>query len=97
MKYSIGAVLTFASLAFSTPVPDENASLVKRATNAFAVGTKINIEGDTTYFAGTNSYWISYLNNAADVDQTMKNIQASGLKVLRVWGRAINLWLYDFY
>jgi len=91
MKLSTGAILAFASLALSTPVPDGESSLVKRATNAFATGTKINIEGSTNYFAGTNSYWISFLDNAADVDQTMKNIQASGLKVLRVWGMLTSL------
>jgi len=89
MKLSTGAILAFASLAFSTPVPDADTGLVKRATNAFATGTKISIEGSTAYFAGTNSYWLSFLNSASDVDQTMKNVQASGLKVLRVWGKKL--------
>jgi mannan endo-1,4-beta-mannosidase len=87
MKLSTAAVLAFAGLAFSSPVPDSETGLAKRASNAFASGTKINIEGSTRYFAGTNSYWISFLNDAGDVDQTMKNIAASGLKVLRVWGK----------
>lgn len=87
MKFSTSAILAFASFVLTSPVPDESTGLSKRATNAFAVGTRINIEGSTNYFVGSNSYWISYLNSAADVDQTMKNLQASGLKVLRVWGK----------
>ena len=87
MKFSASAILAFASIAFATPVPDASTGLQKRATNAFAVGTRFNIEGSTNYFVGSNSYWISYLSNPADVDQTMAHLQASGLKVLRVWGK----------
>lgn len=88
MKFSTSAILAFANIAFASPVPDaSSSSLVKRATNAFAVGTRFNIEGSTNYFVGSNSYWISYLSNPADVDQTMAHLQASGLKVLRVWGK----------
>jgi mannan endo-1,4-beta-mannosidase len=35
---------------------------------------------------GTNTYWIGFLTNNADVDLVMSHIAASGLKVLRVWG-----------
>ena len=49
-------------------------------------GTRFSIDGVTKYFAGTNSYWISFLTNDADVDLAMGNIAKSGLKILRVWG-----------
>ncbi|KAK0715565.1 glycoside hydrolase superfamily [Lasiosphaeris hirsuta] len=49
-------------------------------------GTRFSIDGVTKYFAGTNSYWISFLTNNKDVDTVMDNIAASGLKILRVWG-----------
>ncbi|KAH8750151.1 glycoside hydrolase superfamily [Diaporthe sp. PMI_573] len=49
-------------------------------------GTLFNIDGNTGYFAGTNSYWIGFLPNNADVDLVMSHLQTSGLKVLRVWG-----------
>lgn len=81
--------MAFVGLALSTSTQNhESSGIAKRATNAFAVGTKINIDGSTNYFVGTNSYWISFLNDAGDVDQAMKNMAASGLKVLRVWGKA---------
>ena len=88
MKLASAALLAFFGLTIASPTSNsESSSIVKRAANAFAVGTKINIDGSTKYFVGTNAYWISFLNDAGDVDQAMKNIAASGLKVLRVWGK----------
>jgi mannan endo-1,4-beta-mannosidase len=49
-------------------------------------GTQFSIDGVTKYFAGTNSYWISFLTNDNDVNLVMGNIAKSGLKILRVWG-----------
>ncbi|KAF3225456.1 hypothetical protein TWF106_002592 [Orbilia oligospora] len=49
-------------------------------------GTKFNIDGKFGYFAGTNAYWLSFTTNNADIDQVMSHLQASKLKVLRVWG-----------
>jgi mannan endo-1,4-beta-mannosidase len=51
-----------------------------------ADGTRFSIDGKTGYFAGTNSYWISFLTNNGDVDTVMDHLSASGLKILRVWG-----------
>lgn len=53
---------------------------------ASASGTQFTIDGVTKYFAGTNSYWISFLTNNADVDTALDSLVASGLKILRVWG-----------
>ncbi|KAF1812605.1 putative mannan endo-1,4-beta-mannosidase A [Eremomyces bilateralis CBS 781.70] len=49
-------------------------------------GLKFNIDGVTKYFAGTNSYWISFLTNNADVDKSLDDFKSSGLKILRIWG-----------
>ncbi|KAK4189477.1 mannan endo-1,4-beta-mannosidase A, partial [Podospora australis] len=51
-----------------------------------ADGTRFNIDGKTGYFAGTNSYWISFLTNNRDVDLVLDHLQTSGLKILRIWG-----------
>jgi mannan endo-1,4-beta-mannosidase len=51
-----------------------------------ASGTNFIIDGKQQYFAGTNTYWIGFQTNNADVDLVMKNIASSGMKVLRVWG-----------
>jgi len=53
---------------------------------AKAVGSVFEINGKEGYFAGTNTYWIGFLTDNADVDLVMSHIAASGLKVLRVWG-----------
>ncbi|TGJ87653.1 hypothetical protein E0Z10_g1151 [Xylaria hypoxylon] len=34
----------------------------------------------------TNSYWIGFLTNNADVDTSLDQLKNAGLKVLRVWG-----------
>jgi mannan endo-1,4-beta-mannosidase len=51
-----------------------------------ADGTRFSIDGKTGYFAGTNSYWISFLTNNGVVDTVMDHLSSSGLKILRVWG-----------
>jgi mannan endo-1,4-beta-mannosidase len=53
---------------------------------AKAVGSVFEINGKQGYFSGTNSYWIGFLTDNADVDLVMSHVAASGLKVLRVWG-----------
>ncbi|KAI0877824.1 glycoside hydrolase superfamily [Hypoxylon argillaceum] len=55
-------------------------------TFASTSGLNFKIDGKTGYFAGTNSYWIGFLTNNADVDTALDNLQDAGLKILRVWG-----------
>lgn len=90
MKSALTLLPLLTNLALATLTAGVNSSaLGKRAINAFAVGTKINIDGSTKYFVGSNSYWISFLNDAGDVDQTIKHLAETGLKVLRVWGKFV--------
>ncbi|KAF3384799.1 putative mannan endo-1,4-beta-mannosidase F [Penicillium rolfsii] len=49
-------------------------------------GLNFTIDGKTSYYAGTNSYWIGFLANNADVDLVMQHLYDSGLRILRVWG-----------
>jgi mannan endo-1,4-beta-mannosidase len=49
-------------------------------------GLKFEINGKTSYFAGSNSYWIGFLTNNADVDLVFDHMNESGLRILRVWG-----------
>src|SRR3569833_213007 len=59
-----------------------------RTSAAFpsADGLKFKIDDQTKYVGGTNSYWIGFMTNNADVDLVMDHISKSGLKILRVWG-----------
>ena len=90
-------IITIASLAgaaCAAPTisrPDAgkaSSSLADRQTSTFpsTSGTSFVIDGKQQYFAGTNTYWIGFQTNNADVDLVMKNIASSGMKVLRVWG-----------
>ncbi|KAH8717052.1 glycoside hydrolase superfamily [Phaeosphaeriaceae sp. PMI808] len=61
-------------------------NVVPRASFPKADGTKFNIDGVTKYYAGTNSYWIPFLTNDSDVNTIMSHVEASGQRILRVWG-----------
>lgn len=75
-----------SSLAFGLSLLSVAGLLFPVTAKSTVNGTRFSIDGVTKYFAGTNSYWISFLTNDADVDLAMGNIAKSGLKVLRVWG-----------
>jgi len=72
-----------AAVAVATAIP---ATVAPRASYVTTSGRQFNIDGTTGYFAGTNTYWISFLTDNDDIDLVMKDVAASGLKVLRVWG-----------
>jgi len=86
------ASLAGAACAFPTSnrphSTDTTSSLEERQTDSFpsTSGTSFIIDGKQQYFAGTNTYWIGFQSNNADVDLVMKNIASAGMKVLRVWG-----------
>ncbi|KAI3538532.1 mannanase [Colletotrichum filicis] len=80
----LALVSIFANLASiqALAVPEPR----QASTFPSASGTKFTIDGQTKYFAGSNSYWISFLTNNADVDLVMDNVAKAGLKIFRVWG-----------
>ncbi|KAJ0279255.1 hypothetical protein Brms1b_008594 [Colletotrichum noveboracense] len=82
MKAHLVAILSSLACVQSLAVPEP------RQAGSFpsASGTRFTIDGQTKYFAGSNSYWISFLTNNADVDLVMDNVAKSGLKIFRVWG-----------
>ncbi|KAF6813685.1 endo-beta-1,4-mannanase [Colletotrichum plurivorum] len=76
------ALLSSLACVQSLVVPEAR----QAGTFPSASGTRFTIDGQTKYFAGSNSYWISFLTNNADVDLVMDNVAKSGLKIFRVWG-----------
>ena len=36
-------------------------------------------------FVGTNAYWLPYLNSDDDVRNTLANMSANGISVVRTW------------
>ncbi|KAH7316889.1 fungal cellulose binding domain-containing protein [Stachybotrys elegans] len=85
---SATTVRTSTSTRTTTRAPTSTRTSVSPGATGFATtsGTKFTIGGQTKYFAGTNSYWISFLANRADVDKALDDVANSGLKILRVWG-----------
>jgi len=71
---------TSSTVVTAPTTPVAPGSFVKTSGRVFV------IDGEETYFAGTNSYWIPFLTDNADVDLVMGHLQTTGLKVLRVWG-----------
>ncbi len=55
------------------PSPTSTSGFTSYAT---ANGSVFTINGKTGYFMGTNSYWIGFLTNNADVDQVMSHLAA---------------------
>ncbi|KAF1989027.1 glycoside hydrolase family 5 protein [Aulographum hederae CBS 113979] len=56
------------------------------ASFAKTANLQFDIDGASKYYPGTNSYWISFMTNDADVDSTFATLQENGLKILRIWG-----------
>ncbi len=84
MRVLLSIVVGLLSLAFSSRAAPARGLATPNFPSTD--GLKFKIDGQTRYFAGTNSYWIGFLTNTGDVDLVLDHISKSGLKVLRVWG-----------
>ncbi|KAI0178763.1 glycoside hydrolase family 5 protein [Hypoxylon sp. FL1284] len=83
----IGAAAAVPATARPSSSESTNTSVASSAADfARADGLLFNIDGSTGYYAGTNSYWISFLTNDADVDLALDELAAAGHRILRVWG-----------
>ncbi|KAJ0334330.1 hypothetical protein COL5a_000383 [Colletotrichum fioriniae] len=82
MKLALVSILANLVSIQALAVPEPR----QASTFPSASGTKFTIDGQTKYFAGSNSYWISFLTNNAHVDLVMDNVAKAGLKIFRVWG-----------
>ncbi|KAF2497809.1 glycoside hydrolase family 5 protein [Lophium mytilinum] len=49
-------------------------------------GTHFALDGKNFYFFGTNAYWLSFHDNAGDIQTAFKTMASKGLMVCRVWG-----------
>lgn len=73
-----------------------NASFVSTADGGFQVNGRyvhskrlapdlISIHASAFKFIGTNAYWLHTLNTDDDISNTLANISAAGIKVVRAW------------
>jgi mannan endo-1,4-beta-mannosidase len=86
LKTAVTALAAWATLTQAAPVEsyEGSSALSPRASYVTKSGLFFNIDGTAKYFAGTNSYWIGFFTNNADVDLVITHLQTSGIKVLRV-------------
>ncbi|OAA57086.1 Glycoside hydrolase, subgroup, catalytic core [Niveomyces insectorum RCEF 264] len=87
----VGLVASFLSGVMAMPASPASPATPSAVTVAAASypttsGTKFVVNGEAKYLVGTNSYWIGFLTNNADVDSVLDHIAKSGLTILRVWG-----------
>nr|AEV41143.1 Man5 [Penicillium sp. enrichment culture clone C6] len=82
----LGLAAVTASLLSSSVLAAPTATATAAAGIPTTSGLRFAVDGSTKYLAGSNSYWIGFLTNTADVDRVLDHIAASGLKILRVWG-----------
>jgi mannan endo-1,4-beta-mannosidase len=86
MKWPIFTFAAAAAAVQALPGTPNTRSVSADPKFASANGTLFTIDGKTKYFAGSNSYWISFLTNNADVDLVMNHFSTAGLKIFRIWG-----------
>ncbi|KAH8660425.1 family 5 putative glycoside hydrolase [Xylariales sp. PMI_506] len=54
--------------------------------NAKTAGRLFNVDGQVSYFAGSNAWWLAHLSKNSDVDIALKEVANTKYKILRVWG-----------
>ncbi|KLU81389.1 mannan endo-1,4-beta-mannosidase 1 [Magnaporthiopsis poae ATCC 64411] len=86
LSVTTALLLSLAASAAGSLVEKREIAVAANSTFPSVDGLRFKIDGATKYYAGTNSYWISFLENPADVDLVLDNLVRSGLKVLRIWG-----------
>ncbi|OWO99853.1 hypothetical protein B2J93_6908 [Marssonina coronariae] len=83
---TVASASTIASTSRSSTSSGAAATPTGIIGYARASGGVFTVNGRRGCFMGTNTYYIGFLNNNADIDLVMSHHAASGLKVLRVWG-----------
>ncbi|PQM43934.1 hypothetical protein VE01_10830 [Pseudogymnoascus verrucosus] len=51
----------------------------------YAEGSKFMLDGKPFLFAGSNAYWLPFINNPSDVRNALTQAKHAGLKVMRTW------------
>ncbi|KAL5333076.1 glycoside hydrolase superfamily [Aspergillus crustosus] len=83
---SLALVNALPQASTTTPTPTSTPTSSAPGSFVTTSGLDFVIDGETGYFPGSNSYWIGFLTNNADVDLVFDHMRESGLRILRVWG-----------
>jgi hypothetical protein len=71
LLYSFGTLALTARPAYVIPKAD---------------GQYFGINGPGKYHAGTNAYWLAFLQNNSDVDLVLDHMADANLTIVRIWG-----------
>ncbi|KAH6918595.1 beta-mannase [Coprinopsis sp. MPI-PUGE-AT-0042] len=81
------ALSALAALAYAKP-PARASLTARQATSNISFvstqGSQFTVNGSPLGFVGTNAYWLHTLSEE-DIDYTLGNISAAGIKVVRTW------------
>ncbi|PBP18175.1 cellulase [Diplocarpon rosae] len=61
-------------------------ALTRPAGFAYAEGENFMVDGKPFRFAGSNAYWLPFINSPADVERSIQESKRAGQKVIRTWG-----------
>lgn len=87
MKFLPWVSLFFSILWASTVAAIPSRTTDKRASSPFVStsGPGFVVNGSSLKYIGTNAYWLPTLNTNEDIWNTLGNISALGIKVIRLW------------
>ena len=87
MKLSTGTALALlAACVTALPGGDSHGSSKKPKGIVYTDGWKFKLDGKPFLYAGSNAYWLPFLENPEDLEVTFKAAKKAGLKVIRTWG-----------
>ncbi|KAJ3531423.1 hypothetical protein NMY22_g8165 [Coprinellus aureogranulatus] len=84
------ALCALAAVSQAKPTRTRAVPLSKRApAGPEYVSTEnghFTVNGSLLNFVGTNAYWLAALDKEEDIDKTLADIAAAGVRVVRTWG-----------
>ncbi|KAG1891002.1 glycoside hydrolase family 5 protein [Suillus subluteus] len=85
--YFLPWVSLFFSILWASAVAAIPSPTYKRASSPFVStsGPDFVVNGSLLKYIGTNAYWLPTLNTNEDIWNTLGNISALGIKVIRLW------------
>ncbi|KAF8163296.1 glycoside hydrolase family 5 protein [Crassisporium funariophilum] len=87
LLWQVAASALLVSAITPTPTVSKRDNIEPSVTPQFVTTQdgQFMFNGSTLPFVGTNAYWLSSLNSDEDVDFTLGNLSAIGIKVVRTW------------
>ncbi|KAJ8589720.1 glycoside hydrolase [Rhizopogon salebrosus TDB-379] len=87
MKLLSWVPLLFSTLLATAAAATPSRTATRRGSSSFVStnGPEFTVNGSAFKYIGTNAYWLPTLNTNEDIWNTLANISALGIKVVRLW------------